>query len=277
MFVTFFIRNCQLVFNFILPSFFSIFFLFSIMFLNGCFTTEYNVGTRKQDVYFYSSEREISMGQNIAKSIAREFKISNNPDDIKRVSEIGKKIANVVDRQGISYYFYIIEEDKNGKGQVNAFSLPGGYIYIFKDLLELLDNDDQLAFILAHEAGHVVSRHHIKRLQAAMGYNLVVIASMQVPADRNFASGVSFALAQLFTAYSRQDEFNADELAVKYCEAVGYNSSAGIQVLEKLYLESKKEIRPLSYFKTHPYSAQRIRHIKETLQLPLVVDDYLSL
>jgi len=272
----FFVRNYQLLFQFIFSSFSFILLPLSFIFLCGCLTTEYNVGTRKQDIYFYSSESEINMGQNIAKRITKEFKISNNPNDIQRVSEIGRKIANVVDRQGISYYFYIIEEDDRGRGQVNAFSLPGGYSYIFKDLLELLDNDDQLAFILAHEAGHIVSRHHIKRLQAAMGYTLAIIASTQASADRNFANGVSFALAQLFTAYSRQDEFNADELAVKYCKAAGYDPSSGIEVLEKLYLENKKEIRPLSYFKTHPYPAQRIRHIKEVLKVPLGVDDYVN-
>ncbi len=241
----------------------------------GCISSEYNVATHKQDLYLISSEREVAMGQNIAKKVAKEFKLSKSPYDIERLDRISKKLEQVIDRQELSYYFYVIEADNKGKGQVNAFSLPGGYVYIFKDLLDLL-NDNELAFVLAHEAGHIVSRHHIKRLQAAMGYNLLGIASVAAKGDPNFSRGLSFALAQILVAYSREDEFSADELAVKYCKLAGFDPAAGIEVNEKLYQESKKKIRPLSYFRTHPYPAQRIGRIKEALQLPLDVDDYLN-
>jgi len=251
--------------------------IFSFIFLlSGCVTTEYNVGTGKQDIYFYSTDSEIIMGRNIAKKISEEFKISNSPDDIQRINRIANKIVEVLDRKELSYYFYIIEEDQEGKSQVNAFSLPGGYSYIFRGLLDILDNDDQLAFILAHEVGHIVSRHHMKRLQAAMGYNLLTVVSSAAGTSSEFRRGLSFALIQILAGYSREDEFNADELAVKYCKPSGFDPTAGIEVLEKLYKESKKIIRPLSYFRTHPYPAQRIRHIKETLQLPLGVDDYIN-
>lgn len=241
----------------------------------GCIRTEYNVGTHTQDVFFYTSQREIDMGRNIHRKITEEFTLSENPYDLERLDAIAKKIAAVVDRKELGYNFYIIEKDDEGKGEINAFSLPGGYVYIFKDLFDLL-NDDELAFVLAHEVGHIVSRHHIKRLQAAMGYNLALLASAAAPSDPGFTSGVAFALAQLLVAYSREDEFNADELAVKYCRAAGFEPFSGIALLEKLYKEDKKKIRPLSYFRTHPYHAPRIRHIKETLHLPLDVDDYIN-
>ncbi len=252
-----------------------IFFIIWVLFLSACVRSEYNVGSRTQDVYFYSTQREINMGRNIAKAIEREFEISNNPYDIERISKIRKKIIPYVDRQELNYFFYVIEADEKGQGQVNAFSLPGGYIYIFKDLLDMLD-EEELAFVLAHEVGHVVSRHHIKRLQAAMGYNLLTLASVGASADPEFTKGLSFALAQIIVAHSRKDEFNADELAVKYTKRAGYDPKAGIELLEKLYQEHKDKIRPLSYFRTHPFTAQRIRHIKESLHLPLDVEDYLN-
>ncbi len=267
---SFFSANLQNKIHFILL------FLIFILLSSGCVTTEYNVGTRKQDVYFYSSEKEAAMGRNIARKISQEFKISNNPYDIERVNRIAQKIVAVADRKELNYYFYIIEEDQEGKSQVNAFSLPGGYVYIFKGLLDILDNDDQLGFILAHEVSHIVSRHHMKRLQAVMGYNLLTIASAAVKTSSQFREGLSFALAQILMGYSREDEFNADELAVKYCRLIGFRPIAGIEVLEKLYQEDKKKVHPLSYFRTHPYPAQRIRHIKETLRLPLDVDDYIN-
>lgn len=242
---------------------------------SGCISTEYNVGTHEQDISFYSTAQEVTIGQNIAKKIAKEFKISNNPYDIERVNRVAERLLKVIDRKEINYYFYVIEKDNEGKEQINAFALPGGYVYIFKDLLDLID-DDELAFVLAHELGHIVSRHSIKMLQAAMGYNLLIIASVGVKADPGFRKGLSFALAQILMGYSREDEFNADELAVKYCKLAGFDPKASIEVLEKLYKENKKSIRPLSYFRTHPFTAQRIRQIKETLHLPLDVDDYIN-
>ena len=109
-----------------------------------------------------------------------------------------------------------------------------------------------------------------------MGYNLLMAASVGSGAGPDFSQGLSFALAQILMGYSREDEFNADEQAVSYCKAAGFEPKAGIEVLEKLYKESKKKIRPISYFRTHPYTAQRIRHIKETLHLPLDVEDYIN-
>jgi len=209
-------------------------------FLSGCISTEYNVGTHTQDTLFYSSEREVALGRNIHRKITEEFTLSVNPYDLERLDSIAKKIVGVVDRKELGYNFYIIEKDEEGKQEINAFSLPGGYVYIFKELFDLLD-DDELAFVLAHEIGHIVSRHHIKRLQAAMGYNLVLIASAAAPSDPGFTNGVAFALAQILVAYSREDEFNADELAVRYCKAAGFDPSSGISLLEKLYAEDKKK------------------------------------
>lgn len=255
------------------PSLF--YFFISLLLLTGCISTEYNVGTQTQDIYFFSTEREVAMGRNIAKKIAQEFEISKNPLDIERLNKIASKIAGVAERKEVSYYFYIVEEDDRGKSQINAFALPGGYVYIFKELFDLLD-DDQLAFVLAHETAHIVSRHSIKRLQAAMGYNLLVVASSGATRDAKFTQGLSFALAQILMGYSREAELNADELAVRYCQLTGFNPLAGIEVQEKLYKENKKKLRPLSYFKTHPYTDQRIRRIKEMLHLPLDVDDYIN-
>ncbi|UCG34936.1 MAG: M48 family metalloprotease [Candidatus Omnitrophota bacterium] len=235
-------------------------------------STEYNVGTHRQDIFFFSTVKEVILGQNIAKEIASEYKISTNPYHIERINRIGRKIINVCDREEINYYFYVIEKED----EMNAFAIPGGYVYIFEELFEIL-NDDELAYVLAHEVGHIVSRHLVKRLQAAMGYNLLMIAASQAPAGPEFVSGLSFALTQIFLGYSREDELNADELAIKYCKLAGFDPKAGITSLDKIYEEDKKTIRPLSYFRTHPYTAQRIRHIKEVLYLPLSPEDYMNL
>ncbi|MDD4293914.1 MAG: M48 family metalloprotease [Candidatus Omnitrophica bacterium] len=248
----------------------SLFFLILLIFsFNGCFTTEYNAGSHTQDIMMYSYEREINLGLNVSHQVAEQYKISRNPFDIKRVNDIGERIAAVSDRQAVSYYFYIIDKD-----DLNAFSLPGGYVYVFKGLLDKL-TDDELAFVLAHEVGHIVSRHGIKRLQAALGYNLILAASTTAPsADPDFTMGVALALNQLMSEYSQDAEFNADEIAVRYSSELGYDPNAGITLLQKIEDLERGKIRPKEYFRTHPFSSQRIANIKKLLHLPLSAEDY---
>jgi predicted Zn-dependent protease len=244
--------------------------LFIFCLFYGCVISEYNIGTHQQDIIFYSTEKEVAIGQNLARKIRNEFRISRNPYYIERVNRLGKKISEICDRREINYYFYIIEDD-----QKNAFSIPGGYIYIYKGLLDILD-DDELAFVLGHEVGHIVSRHAIKKLQAYLGYNLLILASNTVPSDPQFSKGLSFALIQIMSGYSKEDEFNADELAVKYCSLIGLDPKAGIRLLKKLYQKKKNKLQPFPYIRTHPYTAQRITHIKKVLHIPLDVDDYIN-
>jgi len=237
--------------------------------LSGCITTEYNVATHKEDFFFYSTEKEINLGRNLASEVSRKFKLSHNPSYLERINRIGEKLAKVCDRKEIFYHFYVIDEDEK-----NAFCLPGGYIYIFKGLMDIA-NDDELAFAVAHEIGHSVARHHIKKLQAALGANLLILAAGNVESPQ-FQKGLSFALAQLMCAYSREDEFTADELAVKYTKKAGFNPEGGISLLKKFFRIYKKKKATPSLFRTHPFVTQRIRHIKEILGLPLSLSDYLS-
>jgi predicted Zn-dependent protease len=245
--------------------------ILTVLVLSGCFTSEYTVGTREQDVFFYSTEKEVEIGRTLSQEIDKQLEISKNPEVNRKVRAIGERIAGVCDRQEIDYYFYVINEDEK-----NAFSIPGGYIYLYQGLIDILE-EDQLAFVVAHEISHIVSRHSIKRLQAVMGSNLLLLAGASVESDSNFTQGLNFALAQLLVAYSRKDEFNADELAVKYLRKAGYNPRAGIKLLNKLYQQGKEEpLKELSYFRTHPYTAQRIANIKSSLGLTLEASDYIN-
>lgn len=242
-----------------------------IIFLNACVYREYDVTTHRQNIFIYSTDKEVNLGRNLSRKIQGNMKISKDPLLLKRINDIGDKIVKVCDRKEINYYFYVIEDK-----ELNAFSLPGGYIYVYRGLVDILD-DDELAFVIAHEIAHIVSRHSIKKLQAAMGMNLLLLATSGANSDVDFQQGLSFALAQLFVAYSREDELKADELAAKYLKNAGFDPKLGVSALNKIYRENKKKsLRPYPYFRTHPYTAQRIRHIKETLGIPLEVSDYIN-
>ena len=191
----------------------------------------------------------------------------------ERVRKIGEKIASVCDRKDVNYYFKVVDQD-----DINAVSLPGGYVYINRGLIEKIDSDDELACVLAHEVGHIVAKHHIKKLQASFGYTFLNILSSQAT-SANFASGLNLAMAQIMLAYSRDDEFLADKLGIMYAERAGYRPEAMVTFLEKLKEADKKNIRNISvtYFRTHPYLAERIARAKQIIHGTIDFGDYLNI
>jgi predicted Zn-dependent protease len=246
----------------------------SLLIFSGCLTTEYNPATNTSDLMMYSTDKEMSMGHSIDRGIAKEYKLSQDPRVLERVNRIGAAVAAVCDRQEIPYYFRVINDDE----MINAFAIPGGYVYISSALLNILSSDDQVAFVLAHEVGHIAARHSIKRLQAALGANLLLLGSTQVESSGNLApiQGLSLILSTVFSGYSQEDELLADSLAVEYTRKAGFDPAAGIDVMELLDAENKKQPRPLTYFRSHPYGYQRTRNIKEKLGLPLGIEDIIN-
>ena len=245
--------------------------------LIGC--SEFNPVTQKQEMIFYSTEKEVNIGHSIAKEVDKEYKTVKDPRVIDRVVGMADKITAVCDRRDISYIVNVLEakeEEKVDGEDINAFSLPGGYIYVYDGLVNFVDNDDQLAGVIAHEVAHIVAKHGIKRLQAMMGSTLLGVAAMGT-GDAGFASGLQYALANVMLAYSREDEMMADKLAVKYMELAGYDPNAMLTFLEKLKLKIKKDpIRARAVYRTHPYFGARIAAIKEDLKLPLTFSDYVN-
>jgi predicted Zn-dependent protease len=249
--------------------------LSSIVFFSGCVTSEYNAATHTQDTCFYSTDKEVAMGRSIDAAVKKEYTLLYDTRVIERVNTIGQNVAAQSDRQEIAYYFTVLDD----KTQVNAFALPGGYVYIFTGLLDKLKTDDQLAFVLAHEVGHIAARHSVKRAQGMWGAGLLLLGSTQVKSSNGNISGFGSAAVlvnTLLSGYSQEDELTADGLAAEYTRAAGYDPSAGIETMRVLEMETKKEARPRSYFKTHPPVYRRVRKIKETADLPLDFTDIIN-
>lgn len=240
--------------------------------LSGC-ATEYNLATKSQEVYFYSTDKEVEMGRNIDRQIMKKYKLV---DDIllqNRVQEIGKRIVEVCDRKEIDYHFRVIQEE-----EINAVALPGGYIYIFSGLLSKIENDDQLAAVLAHEIAHIVARHNIKRLQALTGYSIFQLGLAAVGKGSEVGITAEAIFTQLLLGYSREDELLADKLAARYLKKAGYNPLGMISLLEKIKeIERKKPLRPNHYFKTHPSITDRKRIVKMELGQQLDFTDIINM
>ena len=233
--------------------FFILCFMLSILFVSGC-ATQYSLVTEKEELSLIGSEREVKLGRSIAERVEEKYDFLYGEEFAGRVSRIGERIAEVCDRKEIVYHFKVLDED-----DVNAFALPGGYVYVNRDLMEKVESDDELACVLAHEVGHIVARHAIKRLQGSLGYTaLQILISQRGEKTSDFRRRADVAFLQLLLSYSREDEFLADKLAIRYIQRAGYNPEAMVTFLERLQKIKRKEpIRP-QHVMTHPYISERI-------------------
>src|SRR3989338_6516448 len=242
--------------------------------LSGCATQEYNTATGKEDIMFVGTDKEVNIGKSIAESIEKSKEIKLDPDPLmtERVNEVGQKIASVSDRKEVKYTFRVVDKD-----DVNAFALPGGYVFVFKGLVDKVDKDDELAAVIAHEIAHVVARHSIKRLQGGVGYTILQIFMAVTGAGRSDAGRIDAAFGQLIMSYSREDEALADKLAIKYLKEAGYDPWAVVSLLKKLQEADKTgPIRPYTGYRSHPYVADRIRIVKQELSGEVDFNDYMN-
>jgi MAF protein len=243
----------------------------SCLILSGC-STEYNIVTGEQESYYYSTDKEVAMGQSIARQVDKEYKQAQDPLMQKRVQDIGKKIAAVSDRKEIDYHFCVLDDD-----EVNAVSLPGGFVYVNKGLVEKVDNDDELAAVLAHEVGHIVARHSIKKLQAMQTYSIMRILVAAAPSSGEVGAASDAAFTELLLGYSREDELLADQLGARYAKLAGYDPHAMVSFLKKLQqIDKRRPLAARSYYKTHPYVPDRVRVVKQELGEDVNFNDYIN-
>jgi len=235
--------------------------------------SEYNLATGKEETLFISVEKEIEMGSSISEEVEKKFDLDENYLNQEKIARIGKRIAEVSDRREFIYRFKVLDKDD----VENAFALPGGYVYIFKALFEKLD-DDEIAAILAHEVGHVCARHGIKRLQSGIGYQILQILVAGGAKDSYTRRKAGEAFGQLMLANSREHEFEADALAVKYLRKSKFDPEAMVRVLDKLIQwQMKGKTGPKRYWYTHPYLSARRSRVNKEITGQMSFQDYLNL
>ncbi|MFA6378764.1 MAG: M48 family metallopeptidase, partial [Candidatus Omnitrophota bacterium] len=219
-----------------------------------------------------NTDKEVSMGSAFAQYIEKENEMNTDIDVNERVSQIAKRLQEVCDRKELLYSVQVINKD-----EVNAFALPGGYIYVYKGLIDQVDNDDQLAGVIAHEFGHITAKHAMKRLQASYGYTILQILSATT-GNAQMIPGINLAFASILTGYAREDEFQADRLSVKYMKKAGYDPEEMAKFLDKLQIINAKEpIRRYSYWRTHPYTSQRSSTVRQEITGETTFRDYIRL
>ncbi len=235
-------------------------FLLSAIF-SGC-STLYNPATGKNEFILISTQAELNIGRNIAAEISKNQALVTEQKSVDRVQTSGRRLSAISERKDIEYQFYILADK-----ELNALSLPGGFIYINKGLLDIL-NDDELAFVLGHELGHVTAKHAVKKIQSNMAYQMlanIAFAGMGNKTGRleNIAKGANIAYNLIELGYSREDEYEADRLGAKYAFKAGFNPAAALTGLQKLKSNQESGSRLLVYLRTHPYVDDRISALKK--------------
>ena len=227
--------------------------------LTGC--TTYNAATGRRDFIFISTDAEVSMGKSFNQQLQQEYRFSQDKVKVERLQGIGRRLAQVSDRQDFEYHFILVAKD-----EMNAFTVPGGYIYFFEGLYNKLSDDDEIASVLAHEIGHGAARHTVKKFQAALGYDFVarlVLSRIASDTARQVAAlGSGFIANVAMSAYGRQDEFEADRLGIKYMRLAGYNFNGMIRTFEILKANTKGS-EPPAILRTHPHLDDRIKAVEK--------------
>ena len=242
--------------------------------LCGCIQRYYNTATHEEETYFYSTEKEVKIGASLSRQIERKFKPDNDPLIQQRIERIGQQVARVNDRKDLRYYFKVLDIK-----DINAVALPGGYVYIFKGLWEKIEKDDaMIAAVLAHEIAHIAARHSIKRMQASLGINALIVLIAVSPRSDPYSKNKAMAgIGELMLAYSREDELQADFLATKYMQLLGYNLSAFLDVLQILQDEQRKRPIRSTIVQTHPYISERKKLVKQQINKGSIgFDDYIN-
>jgi predicted Zn-dependent protease len=219
----------------------------------GCATS----GINKGDINLVSSAEEVEMGREFSTEVGQQFEIYDDPVVTAYVQSVGDRVAAVCDRPDIDYHFTVIKED-----EMNAFALPGGYIYIYTGLMKDLDDEAQLAAVLAHEVGHVTARHATERLTAMYGAQIAVSLLLgENPAEYKVLIANLFSTTG-FLAYSRANEFEADRLGTTYASRAGYDPEGMAELLGKFIDAEQREPSKLEeWLSTHPPSRDRLAKV----------------
>lgn len=205
---------------------------------------------------------EERVGSDLAREARNQLRIDSDPQIARMLNDIGAHLAGRVADKRRSFRF-----EAFSAGEPNAFALPGGFIFVSRSILSLCHEDvGQVAFILAHEMGHVISGHALERVLTNSAISAVsrAVPGRGVLGPWLHKVGVRF----LETAYSRDCELDADRLAIRLMLAAGYDGQAGITLLESL-ANLKETSDPLSlgqYFSTHPSFDLRIDSVRRLLE-----------
>lgn len=204
-----------------------------------------------------STSQEISMGADVAKKLEQQYGVVDDAYLQARVDRIGQSLVAVCDRKNIKYSFKVL----NTK-DVNALAVPGGYIYLFKGLVDLMQTDDELAAVLGHEVTHVVKRHSVNQIEKQLAMTLIFAVAF---GDKAMLLQ-NLTQQALMSGYSRGDERQADEFGFTYAQKAGYNPYGMFVTMGKLNDLAGEAKANYGLFSSHPEPEARVKAIEKSIE-----------
>src|SRR5262245_28921906 len=217
-----------------------------------------------------SEAEEVAVGKREDQKVRREYGVYDNAQLQQYVNGIGQRLARASDRAGLQYHFVVLDTP-----EVNAFALPGGYIYMTRGILAYLNSEAELAAVLGHELGHVTARHSVRQSTASTAAGIgASIIQILVPQARGVIGDTAINVlgSALLSGYGREHELEADRLGAEYLARVGYDPQAMVRVIGVLKNQelfdaevAKAEGRqPRAYhglFSSHPDNDTRLQQV----------------
>ena len=212
----------------------------------------------------YSIQKEIALGQQLAREVTRQSKILDDPIISEYVNRIGQNLVRNSDAK-VPFTFQVIDGD-----EVNAFALPGGYVFVYTGLIKVASEEDEFAGALAHEIAHVAARHmtcQATKSQIAGVAGAIPGVLLGGWTGLIVGQATNAAIPMTFLSFTRRDESEADYLGVQYMYAAGYDPTGAVSIFEKL--ESMQKTKPgavAKVFATHPMDSDRIDRTEKEIQ-----------
>jgi predicted Zn-dependent protease len=205
-----------------------------------------------------STQEEVQLGTEYSAQINAQLPIVQDAEINRYVNVLGDTIAKLADDRGIDYHFYIVNAP-----EINAFAVPGGFIYVNRGLIERTQSLSQLAGVLGHEIGHVVRRHSVQQMQKAQGANIGVVLGctlLNVCGSQAAQAAIQVGGSALFAKFSRDDEREADVEAVKNVVRAGIHPKGIPEMFQILLNERQRNPGAVEgWFTTHPGEEERQR------------------
>jgi predicted Zn-dependent protease len=233
--------------------------LIAMFVITACAT---NPVTGKREISFMSEAQEISVGRELDAQVRQEMGLYEDNEMQRYVQELGMRLARSSQRPNLPWSFAVLDSPA-----VNAFALPGGFIYITRGILPYLDNEAQLVGVLGHEIGHVTARHSAQQYTRGMGASLgVLVGSIFVPQIRPFGDLAQGGIGVLFLKFGRDDELQADALGAEYAAGGGWDPAevpAFLTTLARISETTDRNGTP-NWLLTHPQPEDRAARVTET-------------
>ncbi len=231
--------------------------LAALLFLGGCAKTPV---TNRSQLIFLSHNEEMALGLSESQKLLKSAKISTDKSVTARIRRIGQKIAAVSGHEEYQWEFHLIDEPV-----LNAFCLPGGKVFFYQGIVDLAQNDDQVATVMGHEIAHALARHGAERMSHQMlnnvGMQALAIALNVPPEYQNLYSQAYGMTAQLgvMLPFSRSHESEADQIGLYLMYQAGYNPYEAVAFWKRMKAMGGE--KPPEFLSTHPSDESRIKAI----------------